>query len=265
MANRYIELYIQKEFFCNWKLGWEAFVENYHTQETHPQLLTANYDEPTQYDIFSANVTRFLSCYGVSSPHLARALTEQELVNEVLVSDRDKLREQKIAPGETARIVLARMLRQTLSETYGSDLERYTDTEVIDVAEYGLFPNMIVFPGLSLPLAYRIRPIGTDVDRCLFELFILRDGPANGKNPPPAAPVRLREDDSFGQVPGFAPDLVVVFDQDTGNLRDMQEGMKAARKTGATLANYQEVRIRQLHRTLDGWLGVAAPTGTAAQ
>jgi hypothetical protein len=119
---------------------------------------------------------------------------------------------------------------------------------------------MIVFPGLSLPLAYRIRPIGTDVDRCLFELYILRDGPVGGQNPPPAESVRLKEEDSFGRAPGFGPDLAVVFDQDTGNLRDMQEGMKAARKRGATLANYQEVRIRHLHQTLDAWLGKdAAP------
>jgi nitrite reductase/ring-hydroxylating ferredoxin subunit len=259
MGKRYIELHIQKEFHCNWKLGWEAFVENYHTQETHPQLLTANYDEPTQYDVFSGNVTRFLSCYGVSSPHLGRALGEQELVDEILIGDRDKLDAPAIGEGETARIVLARMLRRSLADTYGSDLERFTDTEVIDVAQYGVFPNMIVFPGLSLPLAYRFRPIGTDVDRCLFELFVLRDGPRDRPNPPPAAPVRLAEHDSFATVPGFAPEFAVVFDQDTSNLRDMQEGMKSARKHGATLANYQEVRIRHLHQRLDEWLAPGPP------
>jgi len=45
-----------------------------------------------------------------------------------------------------------------------------------------------------------------------------------------------------------------VYDQDTGNLRAQQEGFFAARKQGETLLNYQEVRIRLLHQTLEKYL-----------
>jgi hypothetical protein len=34
----------------------------------------------------------------------------------------------------------------------------------------------------------------------------------------------------------------------------MQEGMGASRKRAATLANYQESRIRHMHETLDKYL-----------
>jgi hypothetical protein len=47
-----------------------------------------------------------------------------------------------------------------------------------------------------------------------------------------------------------------VYDQDTGNLRAQQEGFHAARKPGETLLNYQEVRVRLLHQTLDRYLGI---------
>ena len=67
LENRYVELHIEKELFCNWKAALEAFLENYHTQETHPQLLPANADEPTQYDLFSPIVSRFITANGVSS------------------------------------------------------------------------------------------------------------------------------------------------------------------------------------------------------
>jgi hypothetical protein len=50
------------------------------------------------------------------------------------------------------------------------------------------------------------------------------------------------------------PILGHVYDQDTGNLRAQQEGFYAARKRGQTLLNYQEVRIRHLHQTLDRYL-----------
>jgi nitrite reductase/ring-hydroxylating ferredoxin subunit len=55
-------------------------------------------------------------------------------------------------------------------------------------------------------------------------------------------------------VPGFDENLGEVYDQDTGNLRAQQEGFFAARKQGETLLNYQEVRIRLLHQTLEKYL-----------
>jgi hypothetical protein len=45
-----------------------------------------------------------------------------------------------------------------------------------------------------------------------------------------------------------------VYDQDTGNLRMQRDGAKTARKKGQTLGNYQEVRIRRFHLTLDKWM-----------
>ena len=45
-----------------------------------------------------------------------------------------------------------------------------------------------------------------------------------------------------------------VFDQDCENLPHVQQGLKAMRKPGITLANYQESRIRHFNRTLDQWM-----------
>ena len=39
-----------------------------------------------------------------------------------------------------------------------------------------------------------------------------------------------------------------------GNLPWVQKGIRAARKPGVTLGNYQEIRIRQMHATLDRYL-----------
>jgi hypothetical protein len=48
--------------------------------------------------------------------------------------------------------------------------------------------------------------------------------------------------------------LGAVFDQDTSNLERLQIGLKASRKPGVTLGNYQEARIRHIHQTLDKYL-----------
>jgi nitrite reductase/ring-hydroxylating ferredoxin subunit len=260
LENRYVELHIEKELFCNWKAAAEAFLENYHTQETHPQLLAANNDEGTQYDVFSPFVSRFLTANGVSSPHLKKVLDEEALIETTLVGARDMVDPKllRIGAGETARVVLARVMREVLGGVYRTDMSRYMDTEIIDVAHYSVFPNMMLLPGLTLPAVYRFRPIGNEPDRTLFELLVLRECPADQPRPAPAEPTRLTEDQSYRDA-GLDPFLAHIYDQDTGNLRAQQEGFKAARKRGQTLLNYQEVRVRLLHQTLDTYLAGGTP------
>jgi phenylpropionate dioxygenase-like ring-hydroxylating dioxygenase large terminal subunit len=255
LAGRFVEVHIEKVLHANWKSAKEAFMENYHTHETHPQLLAGNGDEMTQYDVLGDHVARFYVANGVSSPHLDRPLSEKELLETMLVGDRSMLSAGlEIKEGESARTVMARYLRQVIGERYRADLSRYTDTEILDVIEYQLFPNMIVFPGISISMVYRFRPIGMDPNRTLFELLVLRPIADDGERPDPAQPVRLREEDSFTTVPGMDAALGAVYDQDTGILRSQQEGFHASYKGAETLTNYQEVCVRHLHRTLDKYL-----------
>ncbi len=233
----------------------EAFMENYHTHEAHPQLCYGNGDENTQYDLFGDHVSRFYATNGVSSPHLETPMTEQEILETMLIGDRTVLSDVPILKkGETARVVMAQVLREIMGEKYGVDLSVYTDTEMLDVMEYTLFPNMVIFPGISIPMVYRFRPMGTDPGKTLFELLILRPVADRGERPEPAEPYWLREDDSFTTVPGMDPNFGHVYDQDTGILRSQHEGMLSAKKTGQTLTNYQEVRIRHFEQTLDKYL-----------
>jgi hypothetical protein len=226
---------------------------------THPQLLTTFGDANTQYDIYGDHVSRFVAALGINSPHLAEPLSEQELLNKMLVGDRSVLGdEMTVKPGETARIVMARYLRKVLGEKYKSDLSRFSDSEMIDTIEYTLFPNMFLFPGLSLPMVYRFRPLGLDPNRTLFEILLLRPVPDGGSRPPAAEVARVKEEESYSSVAGFDPAFGHVYDQDTGNLRSAQQGFRAAKKKGATLANYQEIRIRHFQRTVDKYLNAPA-------
>ncbi len=253
LEDTYIGLHTSKILPCNWKAGQEAFVEAYHSMQTHPQLMRTVIDANTQYDVFSHNVSRFYAAIGVSSPLLEEPLTEAQIAAEMVTGDRDSIGEFVMAEGDTARKVMSRQIRESFSEHYGRDLSHYSDSEVIDGIEYGLFPNMIIFPGLSLPMVYRFRPIGMDTDKCLFEILWLRPVPGSGERPEPAEPQMIAEEDSFNIAVGLDKAFAAIYDQDTGNLRAQQEGLRNARK-GQTLANYQEVRIRHFHQTLDRYL-----------
>ena len=84
----------------------------------------------------------------------------------------------------------------------------------------------------------------------------LRDAndPPHGphQHPTPPEPIHLTVEQSYTEVEELSW-LGAVYDQDTDNLLAQQQGLKTNRK-GITLGNYQEVRIRRVHQTLDEYL-----------
>jgi phenylpropionate dioxygenase-like ring-hydroxylating dioxygenase large terminal subunit len=250
LSNRYTVLHIQKELDTNWKAAQEAFLEAYHVFATHTQGLPTAGDANAQYDIFGDTVTRFVHTIGHPSPHYTRPQTQQEIL--------DKLRsapEGVVVPeGRLARSVASEQFRKTLSAAWGVDLSGYSDSEMIDSIEYHLFPNMFMFPGVTLPMIYRFRPIGMDVGRTLFDLLFLQPLAPGQERPEAPAPHRLSPGESYASAPGMSQGLGFVYDQDTDNLAMQYKGFQASRKRGQTLGNYQEARTRRVHLTLDAWL-----------
>jgi hypothetical protein len=78
--------------------------------------------------------------------------------------------------------------------------------------------------------------------------------PDSGPRPPPATVIDLDMATSYTTVDGFF--LGQVLDEDTENFHRQWAGMNASFKAGQTLANYQESRIRRVHKTLLEYLPV---------
>jgi len=250
LEDRYVELHIQKTLPCNWKAAQEAFLEAYHVLETHPQGLPTAGDANAQYDVFSENVTRFVHTIGFPSPHIEKPMTQQDILDNL----RGGASDEKVPEGSTARSVQAAFLRDSLGKQYDADLSKYSDSEMLDSIEYHLFPNMFLFPGISLPMIYRFRPNEMDVNSSIFDLLFLRPVPRSGDRPLPPDPVKIGIAESYASVPGMDPGLGGVYDQDTSNLESQQRGFRSSKKTGQTLGNYQEIRMRRVHKTLAQYL-----------
>ena len=62
---------------------------------------------------------------------------------------------------------------------------------MLDSVEYHLFPNMFFFPGITIPMAYRFRPNGDDVDSSIFDLMILEPLAEGEPHPEQPDPVRV--------------------------------------------------------------------------
>ncbi len=143
---------------------------------------------------------------------------------------------------------------------------------MIDSIEYHLFPNMFLFPGisladdLSLP-ADRHGPRPDPVRPSVPAAAGPGPGTAGG---PGAAPPDPGE--SYADAPGMSQGLGFVYDQDTDNLAMQYKGMQASRKRGQTLGNYQEVArpppahdARQVPEGLSRMVSVPAPDATSGR
>jgi phenylpropionate dioxygenase-like ring-hydroxylating dioxygenase large terminal subunit len=247
LQDRYVSLHMEKVLPGNWKMCVEGFLEAYHVLATHPEGLRTAGDANAQYDVFGDNVSRFVHTVGYPSPHLPNPQSQAELFASLGHNPAD------LPDGTGARQQHAQLQRERLSTELQTDLSHLSNSEMLDSIEYYLFPNACFFPGVGIPLIYRFRPL--DVDHCVHEILMLKPIPADGSRPPPAEVIKLGIDDAYATVPEFvATGLAYVLDQDTENFKRQRAGMKAASKTGQTLGNYQEVRIRRLHMTLDNYL-----------
>jgi len=252
---RYVSMHVEKVIACNWKAGFEAFIESYHALATHPQILAFQGIDNSQYDVWGDHVSRTITAYGVPNPTDADKYTEQQSLDAMMaligVDEGPKL-----APGQTAREKYAEMNLQAANEQAGEDFsDRTTMSELMDSTLYSLFPNLAPWAGNGTVITYRHRPNGDDVDSCIMEIFLLTRYPEGTEPPKDAKTFHLGIDQPFSEGAevmgtGFAN----VFNQDGANLPQVQKGMKASKKGAVTLSNYQEVRIRHFHQTIDKYL-----------
>jgi phenylpropionate dioxygenase-like ring-hydroxylating dioxygenase large terminal subunit len=255
LQDRAIVANVRKVIRCNWKVTQEAFMESYHVLATHPQALAYLGDANSQYDIWGDHVSRQLNTQAVASPHLGEAVSQQAIADAMLMDlghagEGNLLR---VPDGMTARQVIAKGVQDSLGPALGTDLSHLTISETLDTIEYFLFPNFHPWANITVPLVYRFRPNGNDPDSSIMDVLVMRPCAKDRPRPEPAPLHILRDDELFSDAPELGG-LGAVFDQDTSNLERLQIGLKAAKKPGITLGNYQEARIRHIHQTLDKYL-----------
>jgi nitrite reductase/ring-hydroxylating ferredoxin subunit len=260
LEDRYITLHVQKSYPANWKLTMEAFMEAYHVGDTHPQVAPANGDVNSQYDIYGDHVDRFISTLGVVSPKLAGKYSEQDIVDNFTMGDSSSMGGSKpqLKDGERARQVMADMFRHMFEKATNTDLSAISDTELLDTYSYTFFPNLFLFPGISLPMIYRFRPDARDHRRTIYEVMFMRPKPLTGPVPEDASVEVLADHQSFAEAKGMDPGFGHILDQDTDNLYAQQEGLEASAKPGITLGDYQEIRVRHFEAAVDKYMAMDA-------
>ncbi|RLU03159.1 MAG: aromatic ring-hydroxylating dioxygenase subunit alpha [Ketobacter sp.] len=262
-------------FDCNWKVALEAFLEPYHVAGTHPQL--------TKYGDFYA-WSRALGRHGHdgydtkehkavgegasvdTSVHraakgddarLAIAQMQQEFwdtigaaTTETLVNAAQRLPDE-LPEGTPAAEVHHHWLESARRDdaARGVIWPTISDKQMSDAGlAQSIFPNMNFLPGPTFLLYYRVRPYGTDPDKCIFEAIALDRFPA-GEAPKTQWQFIEQDPDQWPFVIG----------QDISNMIEVQKGMKSRGFSGNLPNPWQERKVSNLHRNLADFIWMGEP------
>ncbi len=229
----------------NWKLAEEAFMEQYHVVETHPQLVIPGRYPPRNGG--SIDPQAFIE----AEIHYLRMMSEGMAgmvhANDVRVAE--GLRDIELPVDPTlASSTWHRAMNEAVVRWHreaGSDIP-----DLNDLDERGLnepmgycFPHYFVLPMYSSASSYRFRPLGPE--ETLLEIWSLTRFPQGDEPGKPVPPERWECDD-----PRWPP----IPAQDFSNLPRQQRGLHANGFEYMRLSERAEGGIANFERTVDGFL-----------
>jgi glycine betaine catabolism A len=229
----------------NWKLAEQAFQEQYHVVEAHPQLVIPGMrygapdgrDDPRSFIDAEIRYLRTMSEGMAGMVHANDVRIAEGLRDVELPDDR-----------EQAMATWYRLLNDAVVDWHraeGSDVPDLNDLEDRGVNEpMGYcFPQYFVLPMYSSASSYRFRPLGPE--ETLMEIWSLTRFPEGAEPERPTAPEVWEWDD-----PRWPP----IPAQDFSNLPRQQQGLHAEGFEYMRLSERAEGHLSNFERILDGFL-----------
>jgi phenylpropionate dioxygenase-like ring-hydroxylating dioxygenase large terminal subunit len=227
----------------NWKLGIEAFVEQYHVLQSHPQLrIPGRYPGRDQFDP-RAFVESELEYLRTMSEGMAGMVHARDLRIAEELADLELPADYKLA-----RATWDRALNDAVISTHRArgcdmpDLNELSERKIDDTMWFG-FPHFFVLPMYSSATSYRFRPLGPEETR--MDMWSLTRYPA-GEEPetPPLPELWAHDDARWPPIPT----------QDFSNLPKQQRGLHARSFEYMRLSERNEGHISNYQRVIDGFL-----------
>ncbi|MBV9995367.1 MAG: aromatic ring-hydroxylating dioxygenase subunit alpha [Caulobacteraceae bacterium] len=251
-AKRWAQVHVVADIACNWKVAQEAFLEAWHVNFTHPQMVRTPGDRAStgmRWDDFGnwmRNTPQLPTDKYKNPPGYATAAeTEQQVVDQRWGFHLNEDPPIKVPEGEKANEVIKNVIREYHRSVLGDAIDDYHDVHMGGGEMVHIWPNMHPWGGFSR-LLYRFRPYKSDPNRSLMDVVLMAPWPEDRPRPPPAPPHVLQPGQSIGDAPELGQ-LARIFQQDLANMPFVQIGLKTSRQGYVILSDHNEAPVRHWH------------------
>jgi phenylpropionate dioxygenase-like ring-hydroxylating dioxygenase large terminal subunit len=249
---------LQTPWPCNWKIGHDAFIEVYHVHAVHPEILPFFNDYQVQWDTYRAGHSRQLLKFG----EISHRFEDQESINPGLAA---LLEEVNVAPedfpdnpDDSRRLI--QEAKRAKAERLGLDYSGFTDNQLSDDWNYGIFPNVTFNAHPEGLLIQRFRPHAKDPEKMTYDLMVLFN-PVDDPTYRVPAYMGVEDDvDISGKVRperrfiGHGePGLGDVISQDARMMEYVQQGINSRGYGGARYSEMEQ-QLRHWHREWERYM-----------
>jgi phenylpropionate dioxygenase-like ring-hydroxylating dioxygenase large terminal subunit len=229
----------------NWKLAMEAFMEQYHVLETHPQLRIPGRIPPRDGKPFDPRAWVDAELQYLHT--MSEGMDGMVHADDVAIAE--TLREMELPVDPVAAIpIWNRTLNDEVAKWHrdrGHDVPDFNELEASGLNQPmgHCFPHFFVLPMYSSASSYRFRPIGPE--ETLMEIWSLTRFPAGEQPPGPPQPEVWECDD-----PRWPP----IPTQDFSNLPRQQKGLHSRSFEYMRFSERAEGGLSNFEHLVDGFL-----------
>ena len=253
---------VRETIKCNWKVVMDAFLESYHVQGVHPELVGSVDLTQERFGAFGNHAATTVP-FGGKNDAKASPQVQVEKIWELPVANFPGLADVlprfenlvaayrgedgalEFPPGVTARSLLQQATRETWMEK-GLDVSDLTDSQMSDYQFWLLFPNVYMQIGAGEATVIIVRPDPDgDPNRCYWQITSLLWAPPEQRQEKREPLFEVPEGEHFKYF--------LALEQDYSQMENQQLGLRNEAMEYITLTK-QEPKLALFHTNLDHWL-----------
>ena len=250
---------------ANWKTAVDAFVEFYHADDVHPELIPFSDTLETQYDLYKNGMSRMIIRNGYATCRVENRDEVDDALRGLVAIYGGNPDDYADVKGHEWRARALCETKRKWGRKNGYDFfENLTDDQITDDWNYHIFPTITINVFSDSMLLQNFRPHATDPEKCYYQAITLN---LPLKDPDtPVFDVNSFGPEAFGpkgwdgsvRPKRFRPtrreDYGHVLAQDAERVPTVQNGLRSKGFAGSLLSE-SECRIRHYLAEIDKYLG----------
>jgi len=250
---------------CNWKTALDAFLEFYHADDVHPEVIGFSETLECQYDLYGHGMSRMILANGYVTSRFADRETVPDILKAFVGLFGGNPEDYTHLKGHEYWKALADTKRKW-GKRHGYDhFDKFGDRRITDDWNYFVFPNITINFFIESMLIQIFRPHPTDPEKSFYRVISMNLPVAAGSKESVVdmtsiGPDATSEPGWNGAIrpairnPVAYEDFGAVLAQDARRVPEVQKGIRSRAFAGYLLSE-SENRIRHYLAEIDRFIG----------